>query len=285
MRYLDDGNQTIKTYFANLVEKEDELREGETPFDLQGEFLRDNIVQLVSSPDKSEIFWLTETLRDASGTISNPDGSNARAVFSSPFTEWLPQWYSSGAINMTTKASGYTAGYSYNTPIATGTLNRTVGDITGLTTLTSPNGSYVLYSEGGKSGVETYVFNTETGESDRLFLRTLSEKCAWADNTTAYCGVPEALESGVYPDVWYQGKTLFTDTIFEIDAGAGNARQIYSPIETDSEAIDIYKPFVSESGDYLIFNDKGNMSLWAFTLSNPDENPFRGNVIPNDAGL
>ncbi|MDZ7726547.1 MAG: hypothetical protein U5L75_03130 [Candidatus Campbellbacteria bacterium] len=271
LRYLDEDNQTIKTYTAALVEKESELEAGETPFELSGEFLQDDIPQLVSSPKGSEIFWLDSAPTKTTGIVSAPDGTNQSAVFSSSFSEWLPQWFSSGTVNMTTKASGRTDGYSYDLPISTGQLERNIGDEEGLTTLTNPDGSYILYSVSGRSNLSVHIYNTATGNSRDLFIETLPEKCVWADTETAYCGVPEDIGSGMYPDVWYKGQTSFSDSIFEIDASEGNAQEIYSPSETDSENIDIYKPFISESEEYLIFNNKADMSLWAFSLDQTEE--------------
>lgn len=266
LRYLTENNQTIKTYFANLEPKDRELREGETPYDLSGDFLPDNITHLVLSPNKSKAFWLTETLRNSQGTISNPDGSSAEAIFRSDFREWLPQWFSDNTISMTTKASGVAPGFSYNMPVSNGSLDRNIGNIVGLTTLTSPDGKYILYSQSENQSIRTHIYNTESEESEQLLIRLLPEKCAWSDNSTLYCGVPNAIGGSLYPDTWYQGKILFTDSIFRVDAETNSARRVYSPHTDDGENLDIYKPFISESGKYMIFNNKGDMSLWAFTL-------------------
>jgi hypothetical protein len=271
LRYLDDNNETIKTYFARLVEKEDENEEGQTQFGLEGSFLQDNITHTALSPDKSKIFWLTESLQGSQGVISNPDGTSAETLFALPFSEWLPQWHSSNTLTLSTRASGHTEGFSYFMPLSTAELDRTLGDISGLTTLTSPDGRYVLYSEGTTRSLSTYLYDTLEDASSELSIKTLPEKCTWANGETLYCGVPETLTPNAYPDAWYQGKVLFTDTIYRIDLPTNKASLIYSPETRDGEIIDIYKPFVSESGDYLIFNNKHDMSLWAFTINPSDE--------------
>ena len=270
LRYLDDDNQTITTYSAGLVEEEEQT-EGKTPYRLEGNFLSNNIMSLVVSPDTSEIFWITKTLQESQGTISNPDGSNSRVLFTSPFTEWLPQWYIAGALALTTKASGYVDGFSYSMQLSTGELNRTLGDVTGLTTLTSPSGQYVLYSKGTTRTLSTHLLNTETDVSSELSISTLPEKCVWESDDVLYCGVPGTLSSGVYPDIWYQGKILFNDNLYAISPETGRATFLYSPENQDEEIIDVYKPLVSESGEYLIFNNKHDMSLWAFTINQREE--------------
>lgn len=270
LRYLDDNNQTVVTYSATLVEEEEQT-EGKTPYRLEGSFLQNDIVDLVVSPDKSEIFWFTKTLQESQGVISNPDGTNARVLFTSPFTEWLPQWHETGALTLTTKASGHASGFSYIVPLSTGGLNRVTGDITGLTTLTSPSGEYVLYSEGTTSTLSTYLLNTETNESSELSISTLPEKCVWQNDEILYCGVPTTLASYAYPDAWYQGKILFSDNLYSIDPQTGRTSLLYSPENRDGEIIDVYKPLLSESGDYLIFNNKHDMSLWAFTINQRDD--------------
>jgi len=285
LRYLDDNNETIKTYFARLVEKKDELREGETPYGLEGNFLPDNITGLVLSPNKTNIFWLTKNLKESQGIISDPSGENARTVFVSPFTEWLPDWPIAESLVLTTKASGFADGFAYTVRSSSGEFKRLLGDVRGLTTLTSPDGKYVLYSKGGEKGFSTFIFNAETGQTTKLFINTLVEKCAWTDGDRAYCGVPTKVEEKVFPDSWYQGKIFFTDDIYQITASDGRTSLVYSPLTEDKESIDIYKPFVSESGNYLIFNNKRDMSLWAFTFKEPSENPFGDVVIPDGAGI
>lgn len=285
LRYLDDDNETIKTYFASLVRREEELREGETPFSLEGSFLRDNITDIVLSPSRTRVFWLSGSLQETRGVVSDPNGENIQTVFTSPFSEWLPQWVSAGVLTLTTKASGYASGFSYEVPVATGSLSRILGDIPGLTTLTSPDGRYVLYSKGTERDLSLHLFDEETGETTNFFIATLPEKCTWADDVTLYCGVPSEIEPRAYPDSWYQGKTLFVDDIYRIEADTGRASLVYSPLSQDEEIIDIYKPFMSKDGDYLIFNNKHDMSLWAFTIIPPVDNPFGNTVIPEGSGI
>lgn len=266
LRYLSENNQTIKTYYADLIKKDAEATENETPYSLSGKFLRDNITQIAFSPDKSKIFWLTETIRESQGVISNLDGSGMQAVFRSDYREWLPQWYNKNNISMTTKASGVAPGFSYTMPSSSGTLSRSLGNVIGLTTLVSPSGRYILYSQSEDMNIKTYIHDTSSNTSTQVFIRLIPEKCVWRNDTILYCGVPNNMQNGLYPDIWYQGKTLFTDSIFRIDATTNTIKKIYSPDIEDDEAIDIYKPLISESGEYLLFNNKADMSFWAFTL-------------------
>lgn len=277
LRYLDDDNETIKTYYAALVERENELREGETPYTLEGSFLRDNIVQFVLSPGKTRALWQTKTLQESSFVTSNLDGTGVQTVFTTPFSEWIPQWFSNSTVSLTTKASAYANGFSYTLPASGATRpSRVVGEISGLTTLTSPSGRYILYSQGTERNLSTFMYDLETEEVTQLTVSTLPEKCAWSLEEVAYCGVPKTHPQVAYPDTWYQGRLLFTDSIFSIDPASGRARMLYSPEERDGETIDVYRPFVSESGNYLVFNNKHDMSLWAFLISEtfvPDQIP------------
>lgn len=285
LRYLADDNETIKTYYAALVEREDELREGETPYTLEGTFLQDNIIQFVLSPGKTRALWQTKTLQGSSFVTSNLDGTGMQTVFTTPFSEWIPQWFSSGTISLTTKASAYASGFSYTLPVSGGVqLSRTVGDIPGLTTLTSPAGRYVLYSEGTERSLSTFLYDSETGETIELAVSTMPEKCVWSSEEMLYCGVPNR-QSATYPDAWYQGKIIFVDTIYSINPNTGRVAVLYSPLQTDSEEIDIYKPFISESGDYLIFNNKYDMSLWSFAIHSSAGNSFEGTAVPPGSGI
>jgi len=139
-----------------------------------------------------------------------------------------------------------------------------LGDINGLTTLTSPNGKLILY---GDSSLSLNVYHTDTGTSDVLGIKTLPEKCVWSNGgETLYCAVPKAAPGGTYPDSWYQGEISFADQLWRIDALTGNAAILADPSSLAGTDIDGIKLMLDEKDNYLFFVNKKDSFLWELVL-------------------
>ncbi len=154
------------------------------------------------------------------GTTLNFSDNKKVQLFESPFSEWLSGWPTTSLITMTTKPSGSVPGYMYTIDPAKKNLIQVFGGINGLTTLTSPSGKLVLY---GNSALTLSIYHTDTKTSDVLGIKTLPEKCVWnKTGDTIYCAVPKSINSGLYPDAWYQGEVSFNDQIWKIDVKTGH---------------------------------------------------------------
>jgi hypothetical protein len=144
-------------------------------------------------------------------------------------------------------------------------LMKVLGDINGLTTLTSPNGKLVLYSD---NNLSLNVYNTETMNSTVLGIRTLSEKCVWGKaNDVIYCAIPKLIDSGEYPDSWYQGEVSFKDQFWKIDVKTGNGTLILDPTTiSGGEESDGIKLALDDGENYLFFVNKKDSFLWKLNL-------------------
>ena len=145
-------------------------------------------------------------------------------------------------------------------------FNQTLGNINGLTTLTSPNGKLILY---GDDGLNLNVYNITTNTSTLLGVKTLPEKCVWGNtNTTIYCAVPRDIPNNQYPDAWYQGEVSFSDQIWKIDVTTGNTMMLVDPLTiSGGEDIDGVKIILDSGGNYLFFVNKKDSFLWEFSLN------------------
>jgi hypothetical protein len=265
MRYVRDNNQTIESFVANIPE---EKLGGDGPADLRGTFLGLNIKDISVSPDTKQIFYLEQLGEHVIGIISNPDGSNGDQVFKSPFTGWLSTWPNSKTITLTTKASGYAEGYIYNLTITNQSLKKIVGKVSGLTTLTSHNERYVLFSQSIRGGMKLFFYDTTTGILSDTNLATLPEKCIWNKNSTIiYCAVGNSIPNAVYPDDWYQGKVEFSDSIYSIDPTGTYANSEVANLNVLSgENIDVIKIGLSLDNEYLYFINKKDAILWQLKI-------------------
>ena len=266
LRYLKSYDRTIETFVGSLPK---EILGKETSNnEVKGTFLPENISDMSVSADTLKIFYLFNVGDSATGIISDLLSNKKIQVFSSPFTEWLSSWPNSRMITLTTKPSGAVPGYMYAfDPNSKGGINKILGGINGLTTLTSPDGKLVLYAD---NNLTLNIFHTDTKISDTLGAKTLPEKCIWnkggKTNTFIYCAVPKHIGASSYPDAWYQGEVSFSDEIWKIDVQKGNATMIANPTAEANEEIDGIKLALDETENYLFFVNKKDSYLWELYL-------------------
>jgi hypothetical protein len=225
-----------------------------------------NISQMTRSPDKSQIFSIMTT--GTRGILSNTDGGSKSGIFDSPYREWLVQWPNKQTIVLTTKPSGGTAGFAYALNPQTKALSRIMGGINGLTTLVSPDGGKVLYSESESGSMKLFAYDRKTGVSTDMFLRTFPEKCVWSptEKSIVYCGIPRDIAFNLYPDVWYQGRIVFSDSIWSINVDTLETHQLAIPTDEVGSIIDVINPVLNANGDYLMFQNKIDLSLWGLQV-------------------
>lgn len=264
MRYLKEDGKTIETFVGALPK---EVLGGDIMGDteLRGSFLPENISDMSLSPDTLKLFYLFNSEDHAFGITSLALGEKKVQVFSSPFTEWLTSWPSSEMITLTTKPSFNVPGYMYTINPNKKDLAKVLGNINGLTTLTSPDGKMILY---GDNSLSLNIYNATTGTSVSTGARTLPEKCTWNKASTyIYCSVPRDIPGSQYPDSWYQGIVSFSDDLWKIDALNGNAMMI-AELASNSQAQDVdgIKLAVDENESYLFFINKTDSFLWRLSL-------------------
>ncbi|OGI81886.1 hypothetical protein A3I95_00450 [Candidatus Nomurabacteria bacterium RIFCSPLOWO2_02_FULL_44_12] len=267
MRNLKTDDKTIQTFVGTLPE---ELLGGDTTADnsVVGSFLPENITDLSLSADMTKAFYLFNMNANAGNVIGTTIDllTNKKVqVFENAFTEWLSFWPNSKMITLTTKPSASVPGYMYALDPNLKTFGRVFGGINGLTTLASPSGKLVLYSD---NTLSLYLYHLDTKVSDILGIKTIPEKCVWgAKSDIVYCSVPAGAPTGEYPDQWYQGEISFTDQIWQIDISNGTTRIMLDPgIEPGGETVDGIKLALDEGQNYLFFVNKKTSFLWEFNL-------------------
>lgn len=264
MRYLKGDNKTIET-FLGLLPKEFLGADSAGINELKGSFLPDNISDMSVSPDSSKMFYIFNTGDSAVGIALNTITNTKSQIFNSPLTEWLSEWPNSKMITMTTKPSANVPGFMYSINPEKKDFNKVLGDINGLTTLTSKDGKMILY---GDNNLSLKILNVSDNNSNSLSVRGLPEKCVWnSTNESLYCAVPKSITNTVYPDSWYQGEISFSDEIWKIDVKNGNATIIIDPSSSEGgEEVDAIKLSVDETENYLFFINKKDSYLWKLNL-------------------
>lgn len=242
----------------------------------EGNFLPDDVLVLAPSVDKSRLLFMREVSGAASGELVDLVTRSVKHVFDFPFSEWGAELKDSNTLFLTTKASGMFPGYSYRYNIDTKTMTKVLDAKNGLTTLYSPSGAKVLYSEviSGKTiliGADLEATQEDVDSSSfYLDFSTLPEKCVWSKNETMiYCGAPGNLPKGVLPDAWYQGKVFFDDRLRSYSITSGIPEILVNPEFAVGELIDVVAPFLSDDESELFFINKRDGILWALALGAP----------------
>ncbi len=252
---------TVETYHGALTKD----TEGNYT-SLLGTFLPKEILDLSVSADTTKIFYLSTLENGVVGTVSSPKGESKIQVFSSKFSSWISQFPNNKLVTLTTKASARSLGYMYGVDTTVKSFDKILGGITGLTTLTSPDGKKIIYSATTNGGFSSNIYNKDTKKALALGLTTLPEKCVWAnDSKTAYCAVPQSIPRGEYPDVWYQGMVLFNDSFWKLDTETNIFELVYDSV-TEGRNFDGINLGISTDGKYLLFMNKADNQLWGIGL-------------------
>ena len=261
---LNPSLVSIETFSGKIVDDE-----GNSIKQLRGDFLSQGIEALVLSPNKNNIFYLSNLGEEVVGLTSEVDNSNKKQIFNSQFTEWLPQWATNEKIILTTKPSAKVSGFAYGLNIKTKSFDKILDKVFGLTTLMSPDGKKILYNNSTEGGFNLNTYLTDTNEKVVVELSTLPEKCLWSSlqNNVVFCAVPKYIEAGDYPDIWYQGLFSFSDDLWKLDLETGIFTVLVNPTESLGVEIDAIKLFLDKDENNLFFINKKDQSLWTFDLN------------------
>lgn len=262
MRYLKSDNKTIASWAGSLT-KEVLGSDSITTNDVSGSFLAENITDLSIAKDSPKIFYLFNTNNYTFGISTNTLGEKKSQVFDSAYSEWISEYVNQNTITLTTKAGSGVLGFMYKVNPNRKDFEKVLGGISGLTTLTSPNGNLVLYAD---DRLNLNIYNIGTEETKRISIKTLPEKCTWReDNTEIYCAMPRDITNAPYPESWYMGEVSFSDQIWKINAETLNTGLILDPLQTDGgEEIDGIK--LKFKDNYLFFINKKDNFLWELKI-------------------
>lgn len=253
-RYLDETTDKIQSFIGTLG--------GST----SGSFLPENIQSVSAAPSGSQFFYLIPIGNDIAGYVGSFTDTNKTQIFTSAFTEWIPQWAQANTIFMTTKPSYLFSGSMYALNKLTGGFTKVFGGVYGLTTLASTTSNLVLYSSASNGGPTLGLYNLTSHSFTPLGVNTLSEKCVWSGNgVDIYCAVPNEIPSGQYPDSWYQGLVSFNDSIVKINTVSLSSNTVFNTAEIN--AIDATNLTLSPDEKTLFMINKKDSTLWSLDLN------------------
>lgn len=272
VRYLEEehGEEAIETRILNLGS----ATSSSGFYKTEEIILPDYIPFMAVVEDGTDkFFYLNNGIDSSSGTLITSKGVKT-GIFSSAFTEWIPQFPNQNLVTLTTRPSGNVAGHLFFLDTKTKALSRILDSINGLTTNTHRNGKLVAYTEIKERIPELFVYDVAKKESRGLFKQTLPEKCVWSmkETTVIYCAVPQKLPSAIYPDQWYRGTVSFSDSVWKIDTTTMFAEKVLDPSDYRVAELDMVNPVLSSDDLYLLFINKKTGTPWVYRIA--DKSPF-----------
>lgn len=271
MRYLKDNTDSIVSFLSSIVLTTDPTTK-ETTGAITGSFITPDIdiQQLVTSPAGDKIFGLLEKNNNAGtyGFTMTSDGKNQKQIFDSSIQYWNISWPKSDTITFTTKPSYKYPGYLFFYNPSTGAMNKIMGGMNGLSTLTSNDASMVAYSTNNGNSFTFDVYDVKNKVSKNIQANTLADKCIWGINDTSmlYCAIPNSITGANYPDAWYQGIVSFSDNIWSINTKTGEIKLVYQIGVKENAEIDAFNLKISPDDSYITFMNKSDLSFWMLQI-------------------
>ncbi|MDQ5883502.1 MAG: hypothetical protein QG654_416 [Patescibacteria group bacterium] len=266
MRYLKDG---VVENIVSTIKKPEVLPTAGVRVvgTLETKLLSNKITFISPISSGLKMFYLTKESYGADGVVYDFKTGQTKKIWTSKFSEWVPQAINENSISLTTRASGVYAGNSYILDVKNNSLKNIISNINGLTTNVSPDGKMVIYSSYENGSLKTLLLNINTGQISDFSPTTLPEKCIWTkDSKTVYCGGPSSVSPALYPDDWYKGETLFSDILWKVDVTTNTSKILLDGAKIPTQ-IDITNPMVNDKQDYFIFTNKHDMNLYGIDLS------------------
>ncbi len=256
-RTIPDG-ETIQNFFGTLNATSSEQSISTEP--LKG------FKRFAITPGGSSMITVSETTGGSLIETSGVDGTNQKTLLISPIRSWVPFASKSGFFLQTAPSSGV-PGFLYSITKAGGFI-KVIGDISGLSSLPSPSGRYVLFSGASGTHLTLAVLDTKTSQEYTLPLGTLAEKCVWVseDVPLIFCGVPGTAKGTSLPDDWLLGRVAFSDGAWLMHPLQGTAYFIGNLATMATVPVDVVHPSVSPDGNYVLFINKNDLSLWSLNI-------------------
>lgn len=226
------------------------------------------------SSDDANIIAKSEPISPESRylVISDPDGKNSRAIqaLGENGDKVHAAWTSNNQI-VAYSETGEALGYDRQQIVLIGKNNENFRGLVvegrGFQPLWSPSGQKILYSAWTvENGYKPELWVSGGAPSNlnadrvKLDIQTWASKCAWADEQTVYCGVPENMPrgAGLQPNLF----ASLEDRIIRIDLATGQKTDLGKPSGNPS----IRNPVVTKDQSVLIYADATTGKLYSFRL-------------------
>lgn len=267
------GNSIVATYLSvNLKDTKSfslTLRSTQTGTTTDGTTTKTELPQNISDTSVygNNLFYLQNAPEGVYGFVSGIDGSKKKQIWYSPLTEVTSQFVNEKTIAISIKPHEDVVGYIYTVDVSTGRSKKVLGGIYGLTGVLSSDATKIIYLD--QSLMKNFVMDIKSLSKTEPSFVTFPEKCVWSKTKKAlvYCGQPKEYLSKNSLTNWYKGLVSTNDEVVGYDFDLNFSGVTVDLSAESGEEIDLIKPFISENGQYLIFINKKDESLWSLDLT------------------
>ncbi|MBI5003794.1 hypothetical protein HZC00_01735 [Candidatus Kaiserbacteria bacterium] len=266
-RSLDDSG-SITTFMATVGATTSKTSTSTEQNTLRGSYVAKNISSVVPSPTTHSIFYtIPNDIGGVDGYTALWDGSKPKKIFISIISHWTPLWLSDGRLIITENPADDMPGYAYSVS-NDGTMTLLVGNVPGLTFLPLSSSKAVIYGASANGVLSLFAQGAASTTPNTLNIQTVADKCVWLGGKSliAYCAVPTTPPTGKFLDQWYRGVIHTSDSWWKVDVQNSVALEIYSPKTTNNVDLDVERPTIDPSGNYIAFINASDKSLWMLNI-------------------
>ena len=258
IQYQDEAAENTSSFVAPIPAEDDEL---------DVEFLPSNIFSPAFSPDGGRLVYLSTRGPEGEVVLYDTGNKTNSVVFSSPIKKWLVSWADNNTVLLQTPPSRFADGFAYLLDLGSGEVDKLIGGLSGLSIIYNPAVGSLIFSASTQNKTPATLIDSDK-EMVPLGISTIvQEKCsAVSESPTIICATPTNIPAADYPDDWLLGKISFSDILWEIDTDTGLVRIVADPVEEAGENLDVTNPLISQDGNFMVFRNKEDLSLWLVNL-------------------
>lgn len=204
--------------------------------------------------------------------ISDPDGSNARAIepIGDNASKTFPVWVPNDQV-IAYATTGEAKGLDRQEILLVGKNHENFKSLLvegrGFEPLWSPNGQLVLYSvwtTAGEYRPELWISggapSNVNQNRNKLGIQTWAHKCAWNGNAEIICAVPETMPAGagLQPTI----SAGIADRFVRVNLETGTVSNLGKP----EGNLSVTNPVVTKDGTFVIFSDASTGQMYRYRL-------------------
>ncbi len=269
IKYLENKN-TIADRVISLTKNTSSSTSDESPFLSKMINIENNSDTVIASPDLKDPSFVYSIVSDEGITVykKNIKTNKTETLLKDPYKYWNITWPEKNTLILTTKASAYGSGSSYLYTIGSNSGLKLIQKGVSLETLPNKNYTKIAFSSINNGTYEVKIYDVKTSKITDTPIRTMAEKCTWGsrDQNVLYCGIPVEFKSGIYPEEWFKGLISLDDRLWSYDTKDDSVKELGNPTALAGVTIDVINIFTDPKEQYLIFQNKNDLSLWSLEI-------------------
>ena len=253
LRYLLD--EKIETFYVKLKDSKAEQS-------LNGSFI-DSWDRASFDKFSGNLLSLAESESGSILVLGDAERKLESIILTSPIKSLVPL-QTNTSVYVQTATNSNVEGGLYE--VKSGTLRKIFNDIPGLLVNPQPDGNYLIGNSSGPNTLSFFGFDLKNKTFFQLGPETIVSKCAWIPKEDfVFCGTSFSTTATQF-DGWLLGEYSFNDVIWGINIKDQSGTVFVDPQEEVGEEIDVWQPMIDETGSYMIFINKKDLSLWSLRL-------------------